>query len=95
MIRHWNSFGRPEDVDLSTVLRVGVWLAPRAFGYPDSSAGAGPEVAAQVGFPWSGGFGVLRAAGRGIIGPAGLDSGRASAHALHEISEPGGMHSQH
>jgi CBS domain-containing protein len=23
------------------------------------------------------------------------DSGRASAHALHEISEPGGMHSQH
>lgn len=82
VIRHWNSFGRPEDVDLSTVLRLGVWLAPRAFGYPDSSAGAGPEVSVQVGFPWSGGFGVLRAAGRGIIGPAGLDSGRTSASLL-------------
>lgn len=82
VVHHWNSFGRPEDVDLSTVLRVGAWVAPRAWGYPDSSAGVGPDIAVQVGFPWRNGFGVVRAGGRGIFGPAGLDSGRATASLL-------------
>lgn len=76
VVRQLNGFGRSEDIDLSTMLRVGAWAAPRAWGYPGARAGAGPEVSGQIGFPWHGGFGLVQASGRGIYGSAGLDSGR-------------------
>ena len=67
---------RREDVNLSQVLRVGVWAAPRAWGYDRSRAGIGPEVRGQVSTVWRRGFAVLRGAAQGSFTSAGLDSGR-------------------
>lgn len=78
ILRHFNSYARREDVDLSSVARVGVWFAPSAWGYESGRSGLGPDLFVQTSTLWRGGFGVLRAAARGIYGSAGLDSGRAS-----------------
>jgi hypothetical protein len=73
---HFNSYARSEDVDLSQTLRLGVWIAPRAWGYPAGRAGAGPELDGQVSTVWRRGFALLRVTGGGIHTGAGLDSGR-------------------
>lgn len=78
ILRRFNSYARREDVDLSSVARVGLWVTPRAWGYPAARAGLGPDLFVQTSTLWRGGFGVLRASARGIVAPAGLDSGRAS-----------------
>jgi len=79
ILRHFNSYSRREDVDLSQVARLGVWVAPRAWGYPSDRAGIGPELFVQSSALWRGGFVVLRASGHGIFNDAALDSGRVSA----------------
>ena len=76
VVERFDSYARSEDVDLSQVLRVGVWAAPRAWGYPGERAGAGPVVAGQLSTVWRRGFGVVRARGWGVFTGAGLDSGR-------------------
>ena len=76
VLEHFNSYARREDQDLSQMLRVGLWAAPRAWGYTGSRAGVGPEVKAQGSALWRGGFAVLRASGHGIYAGPGLDSGR-------------------
>jgi hypothetical protein len=81
-----NAYGRPEDFDLSQLLRLGVWAAPRAWGYPADRAGVGPEAAGQLSAVWRRGFALARAGGRGVIGPAGVDSGRVEA-ALTIVSQ--------
>jgi hypothetical protein len=70
--RNYQTFGRAEDVDLSTVVRLGVSVAPGALGY--SRSGAGPEALLQTGGVWSGGFFRIRARGHAIFSP-GADSG--------------------
>jgi len=79
VVEHLNSFGRREDVNLSSVLRVGVWAAPRAWGYPAARAGLGPELGGQVAARWQGGFALLRAAGHGVLTASGVDSGQVHA----------------
>lgn len=76
VLEHFNSYARREDVDLSQTLRVGIWAAPRAWGYPRDRAGVGPEVSGQLSAVWRGGFTALRAEARGVVAGAGLDSGR-------------------
>ncbi|HEX9394453.1 MAG TPA: hypothetical protein VF923_07370, partial [Gemmatimonadales bacterium] len=76
VLEHFNSYARREDQDLSQLLRLGVWAAPRAWGYASARAGLGPELKAQGSAVWRGGFAVLRASGHGIYAPSGLDSGR-------------------
>src|SRR3989475_4177096 len=49
-VRHFDPYGRREDIDLSQQLRVGVW----------SQAGMGPEVKGQVSAVWHGGCVPLR-----------------------------------
>jgi len=78
-IEQFNSYARSEDIDLSQMLRVGLWITPSGWGYPSARAGAGPDVAGQLSTVWRGGFGLLRATGRGIWTSAGLDSGRVEA----------------
>jgi hypothetical protein len=79
VLERFNSYARREYVDVSQLLHLGIWAAPRAWGYQEGGAGVGPEASAQVGAPWKGGFAVLRAAGNGVL-TAGLpDSGRLSA----------------
>ena len=79
VLEHFNSYARREDVDLSQTLRLGVWAAPRPWGYAGGSAGMGPELGAQGSAVWRGGFVVARAEGNAIFGSAGLDSGRVRA----------------
>lgn len=76
VVEHFDSYARSEDIDLSQVLRVGVWAAPRAWGYPAERAGVGPTVFGQLSTVWHRGFGVVRVRGSGVFNAAGLDSGR-------------------
>jgi hypothetical protein len=78
ILRQFNSYARREDLDLSSIARVGISVAPAAWGYPGSRAGIGPDLYVQTSTLWRKGFGVLRAAARGIFAASGLDSGRAN-----------------
>ena len=66
-------FGRQEDVDLSTLVHVGLYATPRAFGYRDD--GVVPNVTLRSGLGWRGGFARLNASALGRFTSAGLDSG--------------------
>lgn len=79
VFEHLNSFGRREDVDLSSALRVGLWAAPRAWGYPAARAGIGPELDGQVAARWGTGFSLIRLDSHGVFTSAGLDSGLVHA----------------
>jgi len=78
VLERFNSYARREDVDVSQRLRVGVWAAPRAWGYPSGQAGIGPEVSAQLAAPWRSGFAVLQAAASGVLTAGRPDSGRVA-----------------
>ena len=78
VLERFNSYARREDVDMSQSLHVGLWVAPRAWGYAPTEAGVGTELSAQVAAPWPGGFAVLRAAGHGVVTAGAPDSGRVS-----------------
>lgn len=79
VFEHLNSFGRREDVDLSSAFRLGVWVAPRAWGYPAGRAGVGPVLEGQVAAQWKAGFALLRAETHGVLTSAGVDSGLVHA----------------
>ena len=48
VLENFNSFARQEDVDLSQTLHLGLWAAPRAWGYEPGRAGVGPEEVTDV-----------------------------------------------
>src|SRR6266513_2100030 len=58
------------------LLRLGVWAAPRAWGYKPDSAGVGAEASGQLSAIWHNGFAVLRGQADGVFTGAGVDSGR-------------------
>src|SRR5437868_6161702 len=77
VLENFNSFARQEDVDLSQTLHLGLWAAPRAWGYQPGRAGVGPEVSGQLSGAWHRGFAVLRGQAAGVLtGAGGVDSGR-------------------
>jgi len=76
-----DKYSRREDVDVSQRLLVGVWAAPRAFGYAPGRAGVGPEVQAQLAGASSRAFAWLRLDADGVLAASGLDSGRVEASA--------------
>jgi hypothetical protein len=76
VLERFNTYARREDVNLSEYLRVGVWAAPRAWGYPAGHAGAGLDVSAQVSALWPGGFIVLNGVAHGLYAGTTLDSAR-------------------
>jgi hypothetical protein len=78
ILRQFNTYARREDVNVSRSLRLGVWVAPSAWGY-GARGGLGPEVRAQAAVVWPRGFAAVRASGNGIYTGAGLDSGRVRA----------------
>jgi hypothetical protein len=75
-VEEFRAIGRPEDVDLSPDLRIGLLAAPRAFGYEHS--GVGLELAGRLGVPLGHGFAMVNAAANGLYAGGGLDSGRVS-----------------
>jgi hypothetical protein len=76
-IEHFNSFGRHEDLDLSQIVGVGVWVAPRSWGY-GSRAGIAPRAHFQLSAAWAGGFASVRGQSLGMFTSSGLDSGRVT-----------------
>ena len=76
VLERFNSYARREDVDISQLVHVGVWAAPRAWGYSAAQAGLGVEASAQLATSWHGGFALLSGAGDGVFTAAGPDSGR-------------------
>jgi hypothetical protein len=76
VLRHFNTYARREDVNVSRFLRVGLWAAPQAFGYPEARAGVGAEFSGGVSSGWSGGFVSLRLRTNGVFTSTELDSAR-------------------
>lgn len=71
--RGLESIGREQDIDISTVVGLGLYATPQAFGYEEM--GVGPSVFLGTGFGNTGGFVRLTALGAGRLTGAGLDSG--------------------
>jgi hypothetical protein len=76
VLERFNTYARREDVNLSEYLRVGLWAAPRAFGYPAGEAGVGLELSGQMSALWHRGFIVLNGGGHGVYAGSVLDSAR-------------------
>jgi hypothetical protein len=79
--RSLDQFARREDVDVSRRLFLGLYLAPRAFGYGPGRAGVGPVLQAQLGAAWRRAFAWARVSADGVVGGGGVDSGRVEASA--------------
>jgi hypothetical protein len=79
VLERFNTYARREDVNLSEYLRLGLWAAPRAFGYQAGRAGVGVEMSGQLSAVWSGGFIVLNGGARGVYTSMAFDSTRVRA----------------
>ena len=73
VVRAYRGMGAPEDVDLSRTLRVGLWVAPKGFGY--ERTGFGPAFTVHAGKPFSWGFAYLDGRATSLFTGSGLDSG--------------------
>ena len=89
LTRNFRLLGQPEDVNLSSTIRIGVAVAPRALGYDRSAAG--PVIAAQTGFRVPHGFMQLAARANGLASGGVIDSGTASVAAT-VVLQPGPRH---
>ena len=72
VIRGYRSLGAPEDVDLSTTVRVGAWIAP-PWGY--EGWGIGPAINATTGLKLPKGFATARLTASALLSGEGIDSG--------------------
>jgi hypothetical protein len=87
--RGYAGFAREEDVDLGTTVRVGLQLAPKAFGYDRN--GIAPEISGRIGAQLPGGFAYFDALANGLYNGAGLDSGAVQL-ATTVVLQPAGRH---
>ncbi|MES2305311.1 MAG: hypothetical protein V4558_07375 [Gemmatimonadota bacterium] len=74
VVRGYQSFGRPEDVDLSTVARLSLLVAPGALGYERN--GVAPGLGLHTGTRLPGGFLTGDFLASGLFTSKGLDSGQ-------------------
>jgi hypothetical protein len=74
-VQGFNSLSRDEDIDLSTVIRGSLLLAPAAFGYRED--GIVPGFAGRIGRGSARGFTVLEGSIGGLVTGSGLDSASA------------------
>ncbi len=77
--RNFRMLGQPEDVNLSTTVRLGVAIAPSALGYARSAAG--PVVYAQTGARFPNGFATIVGRANGLASAGAIDSGTATVAA--------------
>ncbi len=89
-VRGYNALSREEDVDLSTVIRAGVWLAPSAFGY--RSTGIGPELYVGSGKAFAGGFAAAAFRAHGLFTDGFTPDSGAVQLAGTMAWMPGGRH---
>lgn len=76
--QHLDSYGRREDVDLSSRVSAGVWALPRAFGYSADHDGVGLEAGLQSGWEWADVLAVAGVRAHGVLTGGGVDSGRVA-----------------
>ncbi len=77
VVTHYDGFAREVDLDLSTRLAVGAWIAPSGLGYRET--GIGPSAYLQTGVSWGRNFAKLQAWANGLFTDTGLDSGQVRA----------------
>jgi hypothetical protein len=77
--RNYRQLGQPEDVDLSSTIRLGVTVAPAALGYARS--GVGPVIFAQTGTRLPHGFATVTGRVSGLASAGAVDSGTAQVSA--------------
>jgi hypothetical protein len=87
--RGFAGFGREEDVDLGTTLRIGLQAAPRLFG--NDRDGVAPEVSGRIGAVLPHGFAYIDYLADGLYTGAGLDSGSVQL-AGTVVLQPGARH---
>jgi hypothetical protein len=87
--RRFVGFGREEDVDVSTVVRVGAFAAPSWLGYERN--GIGPFVVARTGASFVSGFLFADLRANGLYDSGGLDSGSVTL-AGTAVLQPGERH---
>lgn len=87
--RNFRMMGQPEDVDLSTTMRVGVALAPAALGYDRTQAG--PVLFARTGARIPHGFVTLIGRANGLLRGAAVDTGTANV-SVTAVMQPGPRH---
>jgi len=80
-IAGYQTLGRQEDIDLSTVVHAAVFLAPTFLGYSYAHSGFAPSIAIHTGMQFRGGFAVADAFAGGLYTATGLDSGQVSLSA--------------
>ncbi|MGH7581741.1 MAG: BamA/TamA family outer membrane protein [Gemmatimonadales bacterium] len=78
-VHGFESFDRDEDIDLSSVLQLSLFAAPRAFGYDSGHRGVAPGLSAHVGAGGRRGFAYADLSANGALTSAGLDSGEVFA----------------
>lgn len=79
LTRNYRLLGQPEDVNLSSTIRLGLAVAPKAFGYERD--GVGPVISAQTGLRIPHGFVQLAARVNGLASAGAVDSGTANVSA--------------
>ncbi len=72
-LRGYNSQSHEEDIDLSSLVRLGAWAAPKAFGY--AADGVGGEFRLNTGAALGRGFLATGLVANGLFTREGLDSG--------------------
>jgi len=77
--RNYRQLGQPEDVDLSSTIRLGVSVAPSALGY--DRTGVGPLLFAQTGTRLPHGFATVTGRVSGLASGGAVDSGTAQLSA--------------
>lgn len=75
VVRNFLGFKNQEDVDISSTVRVGAYVALQEFGYVRS--GVGPALIASTGTRLPSGFAIFSGRASGLYSSAGLDSGSA------------------
>jgi hypothetical protein len=74
--RNYRAMGQPEDIDLSSTVRVGLAAAPAAFGYTRSAVG--PVLFGQTGVRIPKGFASVAGRATGLLSGGQVDSGTAT-----------------
>ena len=72
----FQTLGHQEDIDLSSVVRVSLFAAPAALGYPDGHTGLVPTIGLHTGVQFHGGFAYADFFAGGLYTATGLDSGQ-------------------
>jgi hypothetical protein len=89
LTRSYQGFGREEDVDVSTLVRIGVLAAPRAFNYQRD--GLAPQVQAKTGTSFGAGYLFADLLADGLYDANGLDSGSVVVSGTL-VLQPGARH---